>query len=379
QAITEADGGMVAGVIWRNNGRQDQTNVSIVIEVLDETGTTVLNTTNIDPFTMPAPANEEICPAPILDTLFISTGFVPAEMGIYQVRASITSDEGDDVPDNNSKTRVIEYTSDEYGHNDAPLSTGELRGRASTDNPDLFVPYGVGNIFTFPNAGSTAYGLTVEFGPNCDGGLNFLAALYTDQSTTSQAYQLESFAYHTLYDQWIDAGPIYFPFDDAISMSTEEVYMVTVETEEETIEECTVRVEPNSDNDNSTAKKDFNSNQQLVWFFRNSYSPAVRLITSERVMSVEENSLNQASELNIYPNPASTEARIDFNLAEAGNVAYEVRDINGKLIKFDNVGKYNVGNNTFTVDVNAIATGSYFMSVVSGGKVIAHKQFIVKH
>ncbi|MEZ4800965.1 MAG: hypothetical protein R2809_14565, partial [Flavobacteriales bacterium] len=29
QAITEADGGMVAGVIWRNNGRQDQTNVSI--------------------------------------------------------------------------------------------------------------------------------------------------------------------------------------------------------------------------------------------------------------------------------------------------------------------------------------------------------------
>lgn len=379
QAISEADNGMVAGVIWRNNGRQDQTNCQIVIEVLDEAGTTVLNTTNVDPFTMPAPANEIVCPAPVLDTLFISTGWVPDGIGIYQVRATITSDEGDDIPENNTRTRFIEYTSDEYGHNDAAVTTGEVRGRASDDNPDLFIPYGLGNTYTFPNPGSTAYGLTVEFGPNTDGGVNFLAALYTDQSTTAQSYELETFQYHTLFDQWIDAGPIYFPFETSLECSVDEVYMVTVETEEETLEELTVLVETNSDNDNSTSRKDFNSDEQLVWFFRQSYSPSIRLITSERVMSVEELNATEVAALNIFPNPANTESRIEFNLEDAGNVAYEVRDVTGKLIMWNNVGKYLAGTNSFTLEVNEVPSGNYFINVVSGNKVIGRNQLVVRH
>ena len=384
QAITEADGGMVAGVIWRNNGRQDQTNCNIVIEVLDATGTTVLNTTNVPTFDMPAPANEIICPAPVLDTIFVQTGWVPTEIGSYQVRATLTSDQTDDLPDNNVRTRVIEYTTDEYGHNDGALTTGELRGRASVDNPDLFVPFGVGNIYTFPNEGSTAYGLTVEFGPNTTGatqsaqGANFLAALYSDQSTTTaQVYELVEFGYHMVQPQWVDAGPIYFPFDNSAECIVDEVYLCSVETEEETVEELTVTAEPNSDNDNSTARKDFNSNQVLTWFFRNSYSPSVRLILSERTIGVNETAVTNLTGLQLFPNPAVDNTRIQFNLNEASNVAYEVRDINGKLIMWDNIGKHAAGSNSFNLNVSELPAGNYVIGVVTGGKNITHEKLMI--
>jgi hypothetical protein len=384
QAITEGDGGMVAGVIWRNNGRQDQTNCNIVIEVLDATGTTVLNTTNVPTFDMPAPANEPICPAPVLDTIFVQTGWVPTEIGSYQVRATLTSDQTDDLPDNNVRTRVIEYTTDEYGHNDVALTTGELRGRASADNPDLFVPFGVGNIYTFPNEGSTAYGLTVEFGPNTTGatetaqGANFLAALYSDQSTTTaQVYELVEFGYHMVQPQWVDAGPIYFPFDNSAECIVDEVYLVSVETEEETVEELTVTAEPNSDNDNSTARKDFNSNQVLTWFFRNSYSPSVRLILSERAVGVNETEVSNLSGLQLFPNPAVDNTRIQFNLNEASNVAYEVRDITGKLMMWDNIGKHAAGSNSFNLNVSELPAGNYVIGVVTGGKNITHEKLMI--
>jgi hypothetical protein len=68
QAIPEADGGLLAGVLFRNGGYADQENCVITVEVLDDGGN-VLSTTETDPFTAPSFANNDNCPANPQDTL----------------------------------------------------------------------------------------------------------------------------------------------------------------------------------------------------------------------------------------------------------------------------------------------------------------------
>lgn len=376
QAITEENGGMIAGVIWRNSGRQDQTNCNITIEVLDETETNVLSTTVHGPFDMAAPANEEVCPAPILDTVFVNTGWVPTEIGKYVVRATILSDQTDDVPANNVGKRLIEYTTDEYGHDYDGMALGELRGQDDPDNPGQFLPFGVGNYFIFPNDGSTVYGLTTRFGQNTDGGASFIAAFYSDQSTQQgQNFAYEAGASYTMLPVWVNNGPIYTPFEEPFSPNAEDFYLATIQAEDFLIEELTVMAQANSDSDNSTLRWSYNSDQVLTWFARNNYSPAIRAIISERAIGVDET--NTDATIQIMPNPAKADVRVNFSLTGASYVAYEVRDLNGRLVTFDNIGKYAAGSNSFTFNVNELAAGNYILGIVAEGRMIAREKLVV--
>lgn len=376
QAPTAENGGLEAGVIWRNSGRQDQNNCNILIEILDETESTVLSTTTFGPFNMVAPANEEVCPAPVLDTVFVTTGWVPTEIGKYVVRATISSDATDDVPDNNVGRRLIEYTIDEYGHDYEGTATGELRGSADPDNPDLFLPYGVANYYIFPNDGSTVYGITAQYGANTDPGALFLIAFYSDQSTaTGQVFSYETGASYTMQGVWINNGPVYTPFDEPFSPDTESFYTAAVQVEDYLAEELTVLVQPSSDSDNSTLRWSFNSNQQLTWFARNSYSPSIRAILSERSIAVDET--NSDATLQIMPNPAKADVRINFNLNAASYVAYEIRDLSGKLVTFDNLGKFAAGSNSFNFNVDELAAGNYIIGLVAEGRMVAREKLVV--
>ncbi len=377
QAITEANDGMVAGVIFRNNGRQDQTNCQITIEILDEAGSTVLNTTSIPAFDMVAPANEEICPAPVLDTIFVSTGFFPPSIGTYILRASISSDQTDEIPDNNVIDRIIYYTTNEYGHNDSTMTTGELRGQADPDNPDLFLQFGTGNIFQFPNEGSTVYGLTVDFGANTAANASVIGVMYSDQSTAqAQNFALEGFNYYTTTATSGSEGPIYIAFEEPVEPLTDEVYLVAVETEDILVEEVTVMAQPNSDTDNSTARKSLNSAGTLVWFFRNNYSPAIRAILTDGVGVSEADNLK--INFNMMPNPASENVRVEFTTDAAQNVAYEIRDINGKLVKTSNLGNQAQGKVSFEVNVRDLSAGTYMMNIIAGSRMVGSDQLIIK-
>ena len=378
QAITAENGGLLAGVIYRNSGRQDQTNCQITVEILDETETTVLATANFPAFDMVAPANEIECPAPILDTIFIETGWVPTAVGNYVVRATIASDQVEDTPDNNVGLRLIEYTSDEYGHDGTDLAVGELRGQTDPDNPDQFIPFGVANYFHFPNDGSTVYGITARFGANTDPGVNFLIAMYSDQSTTQgQNFANEAFGYYTMADVWVNNGPIYLPFETSFNPigGEENFYTAAVQVEDNSLLELTVNAQANSDSDNSTLRWSFNSNQQLTWFGRNTFSPAIRAILSERAISVDE--LEDSAALDMFPNPAVNDLRITLDLTNASYVAYEIRDINGKLVTFDNMGNYPAGKTSFNVNVSDIAAGTYVVGIVADGAMIAREKLVI--
>lgn len=81
---------------------------------------------------------------------------------------------------------------------------------------------------------------------------------------------------------------------------------------------------------------------------------------------------------NIFPNPTSDVATIEFNLKnKAENVNIMVLDINGKLISSYELGAQNAGVNSFSFDVSNFAAGSYFYTIQADRNRFA-KVFIVK-
>ncbi len=100
QAVPEDQGGMIAGLIYRNAGNLDIENVLVTFEILDGEGN-VLNTTVSDAFTAVSAANSPVCPANAQDTLYVETGWTPSETGDYTLRATIGAEIDEDNPDNN--------------------------------------------------------------------------------------------------------------------------------------------------------------------------------------------------------------------------------------------------------------------------------------
>ena len=160
QAIPEADGGVLAGVLYRNTGYADRENCVVTVEVLDDMGT-VLSTTTTDPFTAPSFANNENCPANPQDTLYIATGWEPETEGLYTLRASMASDS---IADAGILEVDMEYTECEFGHDNPTTLDVEIGPRFDDEN-DFYEPTGYGNRFTFHNEGTTVYGLAVALVP----------------------------------------------------------------------------------------------------------------------------------------------------------------------------------------------------------------------
>ena len=142
QAIPAADGGLLAGVLYRNEGSADQTNCVITVEVLDAEGN-VLDSTQTDPFVMPSFANNELCPGYPQDTVYIATGWEPETPGEYVLRATMASDS---VADAGMLDMTIEYTDCEFGHDNPESLDVELRPRFDDVNSQYF-PTGYGNRF----------------------------------------------------------------------------------------------------------------------------------------------------------------------------------------------------------------------------------------
>ena len=130
-----ADGGLIAGVLYRNNGTADQTNVDLIVEVLDEDGN-VLSTTmeSVETiFSMAAPPCQ-LHPR----YLYVQTGWEPEAVGNYILRATLDSGIENTTHQITLHQKVITYSDDEYAHHVEADLNNEAVPRES-DIADLLV------------------------------------------------------------------------------------------------------------------------------------------------------------------------------------------------------------------------------------------------
>lgn len=113
--------------------------------------------------------------------------------------------------------------------------------------------------------------------------------------------------------------------------------------------------------------------QPVEWYGNNGFGyDAVPSITANFDLtptSVEETANNTVS--TPYPNPAANLLSIPVKNTEVGNVVVEVFDVTGKLVHTENSV---IGNGVLTVNVAAIANGSYvFKTTFANGASKSHK------
>jgi hypothetical protein len=361
QAIPEADGGLLAGVLYRNSGNANQDETTVTVEVLDEGGN-VLSTTVEELGTVNSFANAVNCPANSQDTVYVATGWTPTETGNYVLQATIASANEDENPDDNVISKVIVYTDDEYGHDDEGALDVEFTPRDS-DIEGLFNPCGYGNYFHMHNEGSMAYGVTVRFGPSCGGGdLEFETRLYTYDGAvglTDSPFETTYWAYD---DAWTPSDVetseyVYLPFEDPIELTNEDFYFVGVINEFESEAQLTVLGNADSDTDNSTGDYNLTGAGDFVWFTSQTATPAIRLILSERVGIDEIANYNGIDLRQNVPNPANGTTMVRFEMLQSRNVTVEMRDLQGRLIQSVQRGQLPAGTHQVELNVADLQSG----------------------
>lgn len=380
QRIPAADGGLIAGVLYRNNGTADQTNVDLIVEILDAEGA-VLSTTMESIETIYSMANAPTCPAQSQDTLYIQTGWEPSATGNYTLRATLDSGIEDATPLDNVSEKVIVYSDDEYAHHDADALNAEALPRES-EIAGLYDPSGAGSFYHMVNGGSTAYGITVAFGEssgqNVDGeqaDLEFESRLYYyDPENGLNASDFES-AYWTYDPNW--AGQThYFEFDDPIELVAGDVYFAGVIAEYESEGGLSVQIETGSDTDNSTGQYSQAGDGSFVWFTSQTFHPAVTLILSERI-GVEEIAVANGVTLNQnIPNPATNSTTFKFELTQSRAISLEIRDLSGRVVTSINEGTLGAGTHTIDYDVSKLSSGMYTYTLIADGVSLTKKMTI---
>lgn len=73
--------------------------------------------------------------------------------------------------------------------------------------------------------------------------------------------------------------------------------------------------------------------------------------------------VTKESKFNVYPNPATDNANIDFELTSASNVSVTVLNTSGQELSNTDAGQLNAGNNTVTVDMSALSAGVYYVQL----------------
>ncbi|MEA3446496.1 MAG: T9SS type A sorting domain-containing protein [Bacteroidota bacterium] len=70
-----------------------------------------------------------------------------------------------------------------------------------------------------------------------------------------------------------------------------------------------------------------------------------------------------SSSLNVYPNPVVDKAQIEFHLSSSEDVKIMIYDLQGKIVKQLNLGRYSRGNHTTNIDLSNLTPGTYLINM----------------
>ncbi len=108
-----------------------------------------------------------------------------------------------------------------------------------------------------------------------------------------------------------------------------------------------------------------------TWYYLTS-TPMIRA-NFDPAVSVEEN--EAISVLEMYPNPSNGLTTVAYELTEASDLRFEVRDMTGKLVFSDELGFVN-GANSYEFNTAILAAGTYTYTIV-GNNFSSTKQMVV--
>jgi len=110
-------------------------------------------------------------------------------------------------------------------------------------------------------------------------------------------------------------------------------------------------------------------------------SPLVQTVfTSSEEFATAQNSIEEIaglSALNIFPNPLTVNATIEFALAASASIKIELLDITGQSVRVINDGELNAGMHSFIIERAGLSRGVYSIQFSNGENTTA-KNIVVE-
>lgn len=115
----------------------------------------------------------------------------------------------------------------------------------------------------------------------------------------------------------------------------------------------------------------------VVMLIRNSDGKVLNTNTTGMALGVAGVAGN-INNVTIFPNPASTQAQVKLELAEATEVVIIVSDVTGRVVYTHNNGNTAAGENFFTIPTGNLASGVYNVQVKAGTNATVKQLSVVK-
>jgi hypothetical protein len=95
-----------------------------------------------------------------------------------------------------------------------------------------------------------------------------------------------------------------------------------------------------------------------------------------QVVSINDNEF--VSVLGAYPNPTNDVTNVNFSVAQAGAVSFEIVNLLGEVVSVENLGTLNVGTYSQLVDMSAYGAGVYMINIRANGNVATLRVNVTK-
>lgn len=336
--------------VLRNKGYATQTGVSLSVSVEGPDGPVFSGSST--PFTAQAGTTSNA---------FISPWTPPTTAGEYTVSFDVQQDQADDAPGNNSDTQSFQVSENTYA-----LDEGACNNVLSQGPDNENDTFEVGHFFEFPNS-TTITAVQVAVHESTDPGAVLYAIVYSDIGVGTTSVVAESDEYEVQADDLNPLGGSTFitiPLTSPLQVQAGSLLVVMAGffASSDAIGFCTSGIipsqiaiirYPNTSDPNFTVSR----------------APMVRPMVGGNVGVLESDAT--APGFDAWPNPFRDVLDLRMDMANAGRVAVELRDMTGRLVLTEDLGMRPAGEQRWSLDLANLAGGLYTCTVLADGRRIS--------
>ena len=96
-------------------------------------------------------------------------------------------------------------------------------------------------------------------------------------------------------------------------------------------------------------------------------------ISTQLLLEINENTIKNISDVTAYPNPATDQVKINYNVTEATEIKVEILNSMGQRLMVQNHNAIAPGIHSLDIDIRSLPSGIYFVNSIAGGENIASK------
>jgi hypothetical protein len=298
-----------------------------------------------------------------LDTIWMVNSYAPDQIGTYALTVDL-QDQG--VQTNNSFLDEFKVTDNLYGHN-YPTSGSTTFGFNTVD-----ATVGMGNVYQCIS-NQQLNGIQVLFGAGTTANAETQIELYEVVTTIQDPNNIFlSDAFYTIPATVNTTTPTDIAFSSPVTLEAGKLYLIIVKCFQTATDKVKFKSTSKGNDDLSTVGYGpFGAGNAVNYYVGWSTAPYISLNFDPTLSITETN--EEINEVSIYPNPATTDATVSFDLATSTDATITVSDISGKTISATAWNNLTTGNNTATIQTTNLVAGIYYVTLEANGSVVTKK------